>query len=219
MYSELDEEGLQDLYAWVDKIPLSRPKRNITRDFSDGVLVAEVVKFYFPRLVEMHNYVPASATHQKFNNWAHLNRKVFSKLNFYLPEDVIWKTSQCSPGVVELVLHTLRHKLEEKQKQKLSKTTSSSQELETRASGEKHNGNGIGNSPVSSKPKIHSTGNNIQQSQQTTEHSAVSLGKAQQGYVHTTQRDSDVRMLLKEKEQALLASQEAIKVQYCHFAM
>lgn len=33
---ELDEESLQDLYSWVDAIPLSRPKKNITRDFSDG---------------------------------------------------------------------------------------------------------------------------------------------------------------------------------------
>lgn len=33
---QLDKETLQDLYAWIDNIPLSRPKRNITRDFSDG---------------------------------------------------------------------------------------------------------------------------------------------------------------------------------------
>ncbi|KAG8000075.1 Sperm flagellar protein 1 [Nibea albiflora] len=36
MDRELNEEELQDLYAWIDKIPLSRPKRHITRDFSDG---------------------------------------------------------------------------------------------------------------------------------------------------------------------------------------
>lgn len=36
MNKELDEEALQDLYAWIDKIKLSRPKRNIARDFSDG---------------------------------------------------------------------------------------------------------------------------------------------------------------------------------------
>lgn len=36
MDNELDEETLQELYAWIDKIPLSRSKRNITRDFSDG---------------------------------------------------------------------------------------------------------------------------------------------------------------------------------------
>lgn len=36
MDRELNEEELQDFYAWIDKIPLSRPKRHITRDFSDG---------------------------------------------------------------------------------------------------------------------------------------------------------------------------------------
>lgn len=35
-YSPLDEDALQDLYTWIDEIPLSRPKRSITRDFSDG---------------------------------------------------------------------------------------------------------------------------------------------------------------------------------------
>ncbi len=33
---DVREEELQDLYMWVDGIPLSRPKRNIARDFSDG---------------------------------------------------------------------------------------------------------------------------------------------------------------------------------------
>lgn len=36
MERELDDEEQQDLFAWIDKIPLSRPKRNISRDFSDG---------------------------------------------------------------------------------------------------------------------------------------------------------------------------------------
>ncbi|KAF7252329.1 Sperm flagellar protein 1 [Varanus komodoensis] len=114
---ELDEEALNELYGWVDGIPLSRPKRNIARDFSDGVLVAEVVKFYFPKMVEMHNYAPASSTQQKLSNWGHLNRKVLSKLNFSVPEDVVRKIVQCTPGVVELVLLPLRQKIEEKQKQ------------------------------------------------------------------------------------------------------
>ena len=30
------EEELQELYEWVDEIPLSRPKKNIARDFSDA---------------------------------------------------------------------------------------------------------------------------------------------------------------------------------------
>ena len=36
---ELDETLLQDLYAWIDQIPLSRPKRKIERDFADGGMI------------------------------------------------------------------------------------------------------------------------------------------------------------------------------------
>ena len=34
--TDIDEELLEDLYHWVDGIPLSRPKKDIKRDFSDG---------------------------------------------------------------------------------------------------------------------------------------------------------------------------------------
>jgi hypothetical protein len=33
---ELDDQSLQDLYAWIDQIPLSRPKKHIDKDFADG---------------------------------------------------------------------------------------------------------------------------------------------------------------------------------------
>ena len=42
---------MEDLYAWVDSVPLSRPKRNIARDFSDGVLMAEILSHFYPKLV------------------------------------------------------------------------------------------------------------------------------------------------------------------------
>lgn len=32
----LKEQELEEIYNWVDEIPLSRPKRNIARDFSDA---------------------------------------------------------------------------------------------------------------------------------------------------------------------------------------
>ncbi|KAM9295434.1 sperm flagellar protein 1 [Morus bassanus] len=108
---------LPALYGWLDTLPLSRPRRNIARDFSDGVLAAEVVKFFFPAMVQLHGYVPASSTPQKLANWGHLNRKVLSKLNFSIPDDVIRQVVQCRPGTVEQVLLLLRQKIEEKQKQ------------------------------------------------------------------------------------------------------
>ena len=38
----LSDDDLQKLYAWIDAIPLSKPKKNIARDFSDALLIAEV---------------------------------------------------------------------------------------------------------------------------------------------------------------------------------
>ena len=32
----ITEEDVQRVYQWLDSIPLSRPKKNIARDFSDG---------------------------------------------------------------------------------------------------------------------------------------------------------------------------------------
>jgi hypothetical protein len=52
---------MQTVYNWVDEIPLSRPKRNISRDFADGVLMAEIVYHYFPKYVEIHNYSQANS--------------------------------------------------------------------------------------------------------------------------------------------------------------
>ena len=46
-------------YGWVDDIPLTKPKRNITRDFADGVMCAQTVHHFIPRFVELHNYSSA----------------------------------------------------------------------------------------------------------------------------------------------------------------
>ncbi|XP_053114192.1 sperm flagellar protein 1 isoform X2 [Hemicordylus capensis] len=194
---ELDEESLNELYTWVDAIPLSRPKRNIARDFSDGVLVAEVVKFYFPKMVEMHNYAPANSTQQKLSNWGHLNRKVLNKLNFSIPEDVVRKVAQCTPGVVELVLLPLRQKIEEKQKQ-VKMSSNSYQELGMRAALEESNYLDTG---PSSKPKHNHTGVYNQDS--------PGLDRGTKGQV---QADSNLLFHLAEREQALLASQETVQI-------
>ena len=36
LQAEPAEHELEKLYMWVDDIPLSRPKKNLARDFSDG---------------------------------------------------------------------------------------------------------------------------------------------------------------------------------------
>ncbi|KAM5194113.1 sperm flagellar protein 1 [Mantella aurantiaca] len=200
MAEEFDEHNLQELYTWVDKIPLSRPKRNIARDFSDGVLTAELVKFYFPKLVEMHNYVPANSTQQKLSNWTILNRKVLNKLNFSVPDDVIRKIAQCSPGVVELVLTTLQQKIEEKQKQ-IQAAGDTNQEMSPRPQPANHTESGYStkqNNGVDSSPRGAPKG----------EHGS----KQNQGYAQAANADTSLRIQLAEKEQALLEAQENIQI-------
>ena len=69
------ENQFMYIYEWIDSLPLSRPKKNISRDFSDGGLLAEVIKHYYPKLVDVHNYPPASSSNQKCYNWSTLNSK------------------------------------------------------------------------------------------------------------------------------------------------
>lgn len=107
----VEEDELQELYQWVDEIPLSRPKRNIARDFADGVLVAEIVAHYFPRVVELHNYSSANSLTQKMYNWNTLNARVFRKLGFTVSKPDCEEVTSAQPGAIERVLKLVRHKL------------------------------------------------------------------------------------------------------------
>ena len=107
----LSDEQLRTLYAWIDAIPLSRPKRNIQRDFSDGVLLAEVVAVYFPSLVDLHNYGTANSLKQKIYNFETLNNRVLKKFGYTIPKSSIEDIVNCRPGAVESVLNNLQLKM------------------------------------------------------------------------------------------------------------
>lgn len=109
---KLEDEEIEELLSWIDSIPLSRPKRNIARDFSDGVLAAEVVSHKLPRLVDLNNYSQQNSTAKKMDNWELLNRKVFNKLRLHLAEDVIKDIAVCKAGVVERLLWVLRQRID-----------------------------------------------------------------------------------------------------------
>lgn len=110
--SILTEQDLEDLYCWVDEVPLSRFKRNIARDFADGVLMAEIICHFRPRVVELHNYRPASNTQMKIYNWETLNKKVFKKLGFSLPQNMLEDVACGRAGAIERVLHLVKNKIE-----------------------------------------------------------------------------------------------------------
>lgn len=110
---ELDDRKLEDLYEWIDQIPLSRPKKRIERDFSDGCMVAEITRHFLPDLVELHNYTPANNLEQKKANWGMLNAKVFSRFGLNVPEAITTNISIGKPGYIEVLLYNLRYKITE----------------------------------------------------------------------------------------------------------
>ena len=110
---------------WVDAIPLSRPKRNIGRDFADGVLFAEVVKHYFPKLVELHNYSAAHGVSQKLYNWRTLNQKVLRRLGLKLDAAEMDAIARAEPGYIEALLVRLMKKMEKHKKRAMSRSAGS----------------------------------------------------------------------------------------------
>lgn len=45
---------------------------------SAPVMLAEIVKLFHPRLVDLHNYIPICNKDQKLSNWSILNRQGFA---------------------------------------------------------------------------------------------------------------------------------------------
>ena len=99
-----DESELMYIYEWVDSIELSRPKKNIARDFSDGVLLAEIIKSYLPHLVDLHNYPSCSNSKHKESKWNVLNNKVLKKMHIKLTKDEIDSIIKAKPLAIEKLL-------------------------------------------------------------------------------------------------------------------
>ncbi len=119
---EFDEEYFKEVYSWVDEYQLSRPKRNIARDFSDAVLVVEIVQAFHPSLIDMHNYSPTLDSKQKKANWEVLKAKVFKKINFKVSKEEIEDIVSCKPNAVEYFLGRLKKKLQNNAGNELKQT-------------------------------------------------------------------------------------------------
>lgn len=201
--AEIDDEVLQDLYAWIDQIPLSRPKKNIARDFSDGVLMAEVVKHYFPRLVDLHNFNPCNNTDQKKKNWMLLNWKTFKKLNFELSNDVIDSIINAKAGTIERVLLLLRTKMDRSLYDEKQQAASDAPEVD-QASLMRH-GNRAPVSPSRSPKALPGAGYGRQPPQQHPPRKSESLQ-------NIGQSDFVTRLAFEEKVQECLAKDETVEI-------
>ncbi|XP_017769531.1 PREDICTED: sperm flagellar protein 1-like [Nicrophorus vespilloides] len=108
----------EEIYKWIDGYQLSRQKKNISRDFSDAVPLAEILKMHFPKLVDLHNYTPKNSVSQKLINWSTLQRKVLSKLRMNLSKGTMEELARAEPGAVEKVLSQVKYIIERYQREK-----------------------------------------------------------------------------------------------------
>lgn len=90
-----------------------RSKPSFSLSLSSGTLLAELIRYYFPDLVEMHNYVATSSVNQKKVNWQLLNKKVFNRLGLDLPESMMVDLSREKIGRIEIVLFNIKLKIDE----------------------------------------------------------------------------------------------------------
>ncbi|XP_071483297.1 sperm flagellar protein 1-like [Diadema antillarum] len=217
---QLEQDQLEDLYSWLDEIPLTRPKRNVGRDFSDGVLMAEVVAHFLPRLVELHNYTPASSTKQKKDNWKTLNRKVLCKFHFSVPDHVVNSVVNVKPGVIENVLWQVRQKIDiflMKRKSNPQKVSLFEMSPDGYLDGQEvgsqpPKGNRIG---MGRPPKAPAAGPKapivLHPPQGYSDPRGASYRQQFNGGIEP-ELPPAVRMVIEQKEQALLASQETVQI-------
>ncbi|XP_008547424.3 sperm flagellar protein 1-like [Microplitis demolitor] len=75
------------------------------------VFMAELLKKYYPRYVELHNYCQGNSLAKKIDNWRTLNRKVLSKLNLKLNDKTIHEITTCQDKAIENFLSRVKNKI------------------------------------------------------------------------------------------------------------
>ena len=74
-------------------------------------MMAELIKYHIPKIVEIHNYSAASSTQQKMYNWTTLNKKVLKKLGMQLSKKDIEAILAYEPMSVENILKVVYRKV------------------------------------------------------------------------------------------------------------
>lgn len=60
---------LASLFEWLDRLPLSRARTNVEKDFADGLLTAEIIKFYFADLIDLREYHEWHDVKERQSQW------------------------------------------------------------------------------------------------------------------------------------------------------
>ena len=118
-----------EIYVWIDRLNLqSKPKKHFARDFSDGVLCAEILmktttsvssscsrRSNTARMISMHNYPIKNSFKGKLENWELLNAKVLRspKIRCELTREEMSAVARSEKDAAERVLLNIKTAVED----------------------------------------------------------------------------------------------------------
>ncbi|CAF1395150.1 unnamed protein product [Adineta ricciae] len=102
-----------DLLTWLRTIPLSHSIHDFDTDFCDGVIIAEIISFFFPEYIDLDLFYSARNMSQRTKNWRLLKCDVLPKLGLHAPGTVVHEIIHGDVRVIELFLLYLREKIDE----------------------------------------------------------------------------------------------------------
>uniref|UniRef100_A0A8D9AXI7 Sperm flagellar protein 1 n=1 Tax=Cacopsylla melanoneura TaxID=428564 RepID=A0A8D9AXI7_9HEMI len=109
-YDDIWNGKYEMLYEWIDGMDFVKTQKNVNRDFSSGVLMAELLKKLWPKLVDLHNYSPANSFNNKLANWKTLNKKVLRRVKLEQSDKTLEDLAKAEPGVLETLLSKVKLK-------------------------------------------------------------------------------------------------------------
>ncbi|KAM4837126.1 spermatogenesis-associated protein 4 [Thomomys bottae] len=88
---------------WLQSLDLSFFPRNISRDFSNGFLIAEIFCIYYPWDLNITSFKNGCSLKVKLDNWAQIE-KFLEKKKLKIPKELIHGTIHCKAGVPEILM-------------------------------------------------------------------------------------------------------------------
>lgn len=102
----------REILKWIQSLDLSHSFKSVTRDFSNGYLIAEILSLHYPSLVHMESFENINSKDGKLHNWEYI-RVLLHKQKIEFPcltDDFINEIVTCSSkgGInMELLLNEL----------------------------------------------------------------------------------------------------------------
>lgn len=109
----LTDEDLIILFDWLKSLKLSKEinPRTITRDFSDGTLYAEILKHFFPKFVDLHNFTVTLNPKHKEVNWNTINNKILRKISLQFKSSAIKRIINLEKDFITKHLFNLKERI------------------------------------------------------------------------------------------------------------